>query len=136
MSDDSYARQFIGPQVKRLAEELAEVDSGPFSWLATIVYRAAAATGVPTRRFTGGVQFDRHGQRYASIRYTHVESARHVGYYTFWVQLDVYQDSASVQDCRYTATFSEPSTLGVGLTFADATVLFCKAIADYGQAAR
>jgi hypothetical protein len=134
MSDDTYTQ--TARYLDLLAASLNVAYRDPFASLSSTVLEIATATGTDRLRFTGGVQFDMHGQRYASIRYTRGDSARHVGYYTFWVQVDVYQDSASVQDCRYTATFVEPSTLGVGLTFTDAAELFCTAIADYEQAAR
>lgn len=139
MSGDSYVRQFIGPQVSRLATKLDEAGSGPFNctfgWI-TLIHLVSASTGMESHAFTGGTNFGKCGQRYAWIRYTETGSMRDRTRPAFSVQLEIYQDSANVKERRGGALFSEQPTLGVGLTFADAAELFCAAITDYEQAAR
>lgn len=135
MGDDSYARRFIGVPIGKLAESLTEADGMSFAHIATITYRAAAHTETKEDRFTGGVDFDKTGRRYATVRFTHSVPLKDTPwvYRTCTVQLDVHQDDIRIHTCDTAGDYRKERHLGQLLSPEGAAELFCETIINATQ---
>jgi len=132
---DEWARQFIGKPIAKLAESLTEPDGMSFAHIATISYRAAAHTKTKKDRFTGGIDFDKTGRRYATVRFTHSVPLKDTPwvYRTCTVQLDVHQDDIRIHTCDTAGDYQHKRHLGQWLSPEGAAELFCGAIINATQ---
>lgn len=132
---DGWARQFIGGPIRELAESLTKPDGMSFAAISTITYRTAAHTETKEDRFTGGIDFDKTGRRYATVRFTHSLPFKDTPwvYRTCTVQLDVHQDDIRIHTRETAGDYRRVQHLGQLLSPEAAAELFCAAIRNATQ---